>query len=177
MPPLAVTHEDEAGAALVEQWIRQMEQVPEPPPQGLRGEYFSGVSFGRLLLERLDPTVDFDWGFGSPDPLVPVDNFSVRWRGWVTPPATGKWTFSVVSDDGARLWVDGVPLVDKWVVQGATEWSGTIELEKDRRVTIDLEYYDQGGLASARLLWSGPGVEKEAIPPRYLTPAPLRTWR
>ena len=28
-----------------------------------------------------DAAIDFDWGGGSPDPAIHVDNFSIRWTG------------------------------------------------------------------------------------------------
>jgi hypothetical protein len=83
------------------------------PGTGLTGEYFTDLTLTTKKLQRLDPTVNFDWGGASPDPSLPAQ-FSVRWSGQVLPPSTGMYTFSTVSDDGARLWVNGQQLVNDW---------------------------------------------------------------
>ena len=67
--------------------------------EGLIGEYYhggAGDAWDDLVMVRLDPTVDFGWGNGSPEPgVVNVDNFKVRWTGEVEIPATGTWTVQV----------------------------------------------------------------------------------
>ena len=85
---------------------------------GLLAQYFndagSGVYFTALALTRTDPTVDFDWADGAPDPQVQADNFSVRWSGQLMAPVTGSYTFTTTSDDGVRLYVNGQLVIDNW---------------------------------------------------------------
>ena len=38
--------------------------------EGLFGEYFSTISMTNLVLTRVDPQVNFEWGTGSPDPSI-----------------------------------------------------------------------------------------------------------
>src|SRR5947209_6102792 len=60
--------------------------------RGLRGEYFKSRRFrnGERVLERVDPTVQFDFGTSSPDPeKLDVNQFSIRWAGSVLAPETG----------------------------------------------------------------------------------------
>ena len=53
---------------------------PTPVITDWLGEYFSNIDFqGTPVLVRNDPAINFNWGSGSPDPLVPADNFSARW--------------------------------------------------------------------------------------------------
>jgi hypothetical protein len=77
----------------------------------------------------------------------------------------------VLSDDGARLWVDGRPLVDDWTVRGSRERTGTIALEAGRRYDLRLEYFQVVATARVSLLWSSPSQKKEVIPARQLYPA------
>jgi glucose/arabinose dehydrogenase len=132
--------------------------------KGLRGEYHLGTNFGALKMVRIDPTVNFTWGQGSPDTSLPVNGFSVRWTGEVTPGFSETYTFYVTSDDGARLWVNGTLLVDRWVDQGASEYSGSIALTADVPASIVLEYYENGGDAVAQFRWSSPSTPKGIIP-------------
>src|SRR5689334_2786855 len=43
--------------------------------------FYSGTAFNKLLLERQDPQINFDWAWGSPYNGGPSDQFSVRWEG------------------------------------------------------------------------------------------------
>ena len=52
----------------------------------MTGAYYSNHTAadpfsGTPALTRVDPTVNFDWGFGSPDPAISVTNFTIRWTG------------------------------------------------------------------------------------------------
>src|SRR5512133_3357851 len=114
-------------------------------------------------LVRTDAQVNFNWGDASPCPGVPADNFSVRWTGSVHIPRDGKFTFYTVSDDGIRLWVDDQLVIDNWSDHGETENQGQIELWGARPHLIRLDYYESTGAAVAKLLWSGPGLEKQVI--------------
>ena len=72
------------------------------------------------------------------------------------PPVTGTYTFYTLSDDGVRLWVNGALVVNNWTDHAPTENSGTIALTAGQRYDIRMEYYENGGGAVARLLWSAP---------------------
>jgi glucose/arabinose dehydrogenase len=143
---------------------------------GLLGEYFQGEAPTAFeedpVLVRVDPVVNFDWGFGSPDPTLEADFFLTRWRGEVMPPVDGRYTFHVISDDGVRLWVNDQLVIDQWVLQAATTSQGDIELEGGRRYPIRLEYFEAGGHAVARLLWSNEVIRREIIPATQLFPGP-----
>jgi hypothetical protein len=121
-------------------------------------------------VTRVDPNVSFNWGTGSPDPSLGADTFSVRWSGTVTPLFGETYTFYAKTDDGARLWVNGQLLVDRWVNQGATEVSGAIALAAGTGYAVKLEYYDNTGSASAQLSWSSPHQGKQIIPQAQLAP-------
>ena len=137
---------------------------------GLLAEYFDHYDFTNLRLTRVDPTVNFDWGGGSPDPQIGPDQFAVRWRGAVVPRFTETYTFHTISDDGIRLWVDRQLLVDVWSDHGPTEYSGSITLEAGRRYDLRMEMYENGGGAVAQLLWSSPNQPREVIPASQLVP-------
>ena len=122
---------------------------------------------------RFDPTVNFAWGTGSPIAGIAADTFSVRWTGSVLAPATGIFRFYTTTDDGVRLWVNGQSLINRWIDQGPTEWSGSIALEGGKSYNLQLDYYDNVGNAAASLSWWGPGIAaKGIIPQASLSPVP-----
>ncbi len=138
---------------------------------GVRADYYRGMNFENLVLNRTDPRIDFNWGDpGSPDASVGDDNFSVRWTGDVEVAFTETYTFYTNSDDGVRLWVDGQQLVDNWTDHSATENSGTIDLIAGNAYSIVMEYYENTGGAVAELRWSSPSTTKQLIPQAALSP-------
>jgi len=140
--------------------------------EGLIGEYYHGGSdnvWEDLVMVRLDPTVDFSWGNGSPEPgVVNVDNFKVRWTGEVEIPSTGTWTFHTQTDDGVRLWVNDVLVLENWTDHGSTHDAGDISLKGGQRYPIKLEWYENGGGAICQLSWEGPTMPRQIIPSGYL---------
>jgi hypothetical protein len=143
---------------------------PSAGDRGLRAEFFSGREFKERLASRIDQTVDFGWEDGeTPDPAVPSDGFCVRWTGNVKVPKHGRWTFTVSSDDGCRLWIDGKQIVDAWADRAETESPGTTEL-KGGHHEIRLEYFQGGSAKAVHLLWEGPDQPKGVIAAEFLTP-------
>ena len=155
----------------------QASATPSAPPPagngtGLKGQYYNNVDFTLLRITRTDSTVNFNWANGSPGAGVQGDTFSVQWTGEVQAQFTETYTFYTVTDDGVRLWVNGQQLINDWNNHAATENSGTIALVAGQRYTIQMDYYENTGAASAQLLWSSPSQVKQVIPQTQLYPAP-----
>src|SRR5262245_17906116 len=132
---------------------------------GLRGDYYSGIAFEQHRKTRTDSTINFEWASGLPDPSLPSDKFSVRWTGQIQPRYSESYTFYTYTDDGVRLWVDGLLIIDKWVDQPPTEHSSRgIALTADRWYPIMMEYYENTGYAVAKLSWSSRSQPKQFVP-------------
>ncbi|KPK72363.1 MAG: hypothetical protein AMJ79_15755, partial [Phycisphaerae bacterium SM23_30] len=139
--------------------------------EGLIGEYYERDTtnpWQNLLMKRLDATVNFNWGDGSPDPSVPADQFMVRWTGQVEAPATATYIFYTQTDDGVRLWVNNESIIDNWTDHSSTMDQGSIKLTAGQRYEIQLEFYENGGSAVCQLLWSTPTMPRETIQSQYL---------
>ena len=143
---------------------------------GLTGRYYNdpgtGTKFTTLVRTRTDATVNFDWSSGSPVPgVVQANNFSVRWTGQVQAPVSGNYTFSTVSDDGVRLWVNGVLRINNWSDHAPkTNTSAPVALVAGVKYSVVMEYYERGGGAVARLRWAYPGQGTQVIPKSRLFP-------
>ena len=109
-------------------------------------------------------------GAGSPAPAIGVDTFSARWTGQIQPQFSETYTFYTVSDDGVRLWVNGQRVVNNWTNHTVIENSGTIALTAGQRYAIRMEFYENTGNATARLLWSSPSTPKAVVPSARLFP-------
>lgn len=138
---------------------------------GLQAQYFDSKNFNDLKVTRVDSAVDFDFGASTPDPTIAPDTFSIRWTGAVKASATANHTFYTLSDDGVRLWVNGVQVIDNYTIHTATENFGTIGLVAGKVYDIRLEYFEQTGPAIIRLSWSHPGMSKSVVPQAALLPA------
>jgi hypothetical protein len=139
-----------------------------PEGDGLRAEYFDRMDLSGHSIRRIDPEINFNWGENSPDPAVPPDKFSVRWKAKVRPEETGVWTFYTFTDDGVRLWIDGKKIVNEWHDMRPGEHSGTVYLESGRLYEVWMEYFENTYTAQADLRWSGPNSPKAIVPRRNL---------
>jgi glucose/arabinose dehydrogenase len=139
-----------------------------PAGPGLSATYYDNIDFTGSIVRRIDPTVDFEWDWGQPDPGIGPDTFSVRWEGLVQAQFNETYTFYTDSDDGIRLWVNGQLLIDNWTDHPPTEDSGTISLAAGQRYALRLEFYENLAGATARLLWSSPSTPKAVIPTSQL---------
>jgi glucose/arabinose dehydrogenase len=131
--------------------ILDYERVGEvvPADDGYAAEYFANQDLsGVPALTRQDPAVDFDWGAGSPGDGIPADHFSARWTKSVQL-AAGSYAFTSTTDDGVRLFVDGVLVLDKWTLQGPTTYAVTRQLSEGTHQIV-MEYFDNNGGAVAR---------------------------
>jgi hypothetical protein len=119
--------------------------------EGWYGEYFSNRWLsGFPTLVREDAHVDFKWGYSAPASGIPSDGFSVRWTRTVHLEA-GRYRFTTATDDGVRLWVNDHLLIDRWRDQPLRSYTGTIYVAGATDITM--EYYENGGVATARLSW------------------------
>jgi hypothetical protein len=68
-----------------------------------------------------------------------------------------------------RLWVNNQLVIDNWTDHAPTEnASAAITLQAGQLYDIRMEFYERGGGATARLLWSAPSLTKQVIPQSQL---------
>jgi hypothetical protein len=117
-----------------------------------RGAYFPTIDLtGTPTLVRNDAAINFNWGSGSPFPGLPGDGFSARWTQTMNLDE-GLYRFHVTVDDGARLWVDDVLVVDTWGDGGRREETGEYRLSSGFH-TLRVEYYERTGEALIIVWW------------------------
>ena len=158
--------------------------------RGLRAEYFDSRKFSKrsLVLERLDPKIQFSFGEASPAPnKMQPERFSIRWDGSVLPPEAGRYEFIVRTDQAVRVYVNETestePLIDAAVKSGnEQEYRARITLLGSRPVPLRVEFSKgRQGVAKPgqdgpnthafiELLWKPPHGVTEIIPERWLSP-------
>jgi putative heme-binding domain-containing protein len=100
------------------------------------------------------------------------DAFAARFRATLEVPTAGEWRFWLASDDGSRLWLDGVEVIENDGDHGVVEKSGAVELAAGAHA-LELCYFDAGGAEGLSLQWAGPGVPRGEIAPERLAAALL----
>lgn len=162
-----------------DQWVSPVGGLIVGSPgtgSGLTGNYYNLINgtsnfTGPVALTRTDSTIDFNWNGEQPDPAVNGTDFMARWHGSVEPIYSDVYTFSTVTDDGSRLWVDGKLLVNDWMAHAATTNSGSITLTAGQKYDLVFEYYQGTGASSARLAWQSEHQPPQTIPSTQLFPA------
>ena len=141
---------------------------------GWRGEYFTNRDLsGAAALIRTDYSIDFDWGEGVPALSIPADNFSVRWTG-ATSFEAGTYRFTVVVDDGARLFVDNNLVWSEWEDGGERELNVEVGLSAGSHA-LKLEFYDHTRDARVRLSWVKVTATSTPTATSTVTPSPTAT--
>lgn len=152
---------------------------PWTSQRGLTGEYFhSRRRRGERVLSRIDPIVDFQFGTGSPDPAIKPEEFVIQWDGAVLAPDTGEYEFILLTENGAKLWVNDSrkPLIDAAVKSGkdVTDRRESLRLLGGRIYPLRLEVFKskeaKESRASIVLKWKPPHRAEEIIPTRCLLP-------
>lgn len=109
-------------------------------------EYFNNANLsGAPAFVLTENAVTHDWGAGSPSPLIPADNFSVRWTS-VQNLAAGTYQFTIRSDDGLRVYIDGTLYVNAWQLSTGGSSVFTVVLAGGQHIFV-VEYFEAGGLA------------------------------
>ncbi len=161
----------------------RLQTLPLPAAEaGLRGEYYHiapvnaspPMPVGDPITTVINPNLNYNWGGASPIPgTINTDYHAIRWSGFVTPAFSQNYTFFANTDDGVRLWVNGVQLIERWMRQGLTEVNGVIPLTAGVPVPIVMEFFSCDGNSAAELRWQSASVAKSIIPPANLSHTPL----
>jgi uncharacterized protein YgiM (DUF1202 family) len=118
-------------------------------------------------IEALPGGINFNWGTGSPHPTVNVDDFSARFTSTQLFEA-GTYEFVVTSDDGVRVFIDGVLVLDRWFPRVLTTDRFQRTLTAGAH-TIIVEYFEAVDQAAIQFQW----FRLDAVP--FATPTPFGT--
>jgi len=88
--------------------------------------------------------------------------FGLELDGFIDIRKDDVYTFTTSSNDGSRLFIGDVVVVDNDGGHGAIEKSGQIALAKGHH-PIKLRYFQAGGEKALQVFMEGPGMEKRAI--------------
>jgi LysM repeat protein len=121
-----------------------------PPSKGpWRGQYWDNRFLsGNPKFVRNSDLVNFDWGTKGPGGGIGGTNFSARWTRTRHFDA-GRYRFNVITDDGVRVWVDGILIIDEWHDTPPRHYIADRELSAGNH-TLQVDYYQNQGAAKIR---------------------------
>lgn len=136
--------------------------TPDESQNGLKGEYFNNRNLeGTPALTRIDNQLEFDWPW-APGDGVNVDDFSIRWTGFLKSDQALDGWLGLSSDDGIRMYIDDQLVIDNWT-KGATSMVTTPKnIEKGKKYKVRIEMWEGGWGARAHFRWN---LEKVNLQP------------
>lgn len=169
--------------------------TPPGEGRGLKAEYFDSDGMNkkaRKVLEREDPSIDFDFGEGPAAEGGRADQFSIAWEGSLLTTETGWHEFRITTPNGARLFLNTerlegdrnhrddsaarrqTPFIDAWVSSGSEtrEVTARAFLLGGRAYSFRLDYFkylDPRGMI--RLEWKPPRSKWEVLGAPFLSPS------
>ena len=145
---------------------RPSQELSGPAP-GLNYTYFQGEwetlpEFAALTPVQSGNSPTFDLGLQQRP-----EDFAVRYSGYILVPEDGVYTFFVASDDGSRLWIGDILVVDNDGLHGSQTESGRIALAWGLH-PIAVGFFQRTGGVDLEVAFRGPGVEHQVVPPAVL---------
>ncbi len=145
-----------------------------PPRPGVAREYYEGdwtqlPDYDAMNPLSRDTTGNFS--IASPDR---DDHFGYRLRAYVEVTEEGAHTFSLSSDDGSKLYVNGSLLIDNDGTHGEQEKTGEVTLSPGYHLLV-VDYFEGTQNQALEVQWSTPTTSKTSIPDSRLYPAKPQT--
>ena len=132
---------------------------------GVAYEYYEG-SWSKLpSFDELKPVAKGVCRVVSLEPSRRGSNYALRFTGYIEIKKAGSYTFTLGSDDGSRLVIDGETVLDIDGVHGVVTQNKAVELKPGMH-KVNVLYFQGVGGAGLLLLHDGPGVN----------PGPLSLW-
>ncbi len=113
---------------------------------GATAEFYLGKTLsGDKVLEKHYPHVVLENEQLWQDEAIPTTNFSVRFTSYFTPTESGYYSIAGQGDDGYRILINDVKVVDLWRDQGPTVGKKEMFMNGGQEYKFVTEYYQAGG--------------------------------
>ncbi|WP_307300582.1 PA14 domain-containing protein [Flavobacterium sp. SORGH_AS_0622] len=137
----------------------------QPKKNGLKYEYYTGTFKQVLDLELSKPAATgiFEGKISVEKWKTKLERYiGLKFNGYIFVPETGNYTFSTLSDDGSKLFIDDELIVDNDGIHWANEAYGAVKLEKGFH-KINISYFDLTGGTILNCFIQKEGKKKEEI--------------
>ena len=112
---------------------------------GVYAEFFNGKSLtGEKIFSRYYDRLKLEDGDLWNNPGVPKTQFSARFTSYFSPEKSGYYSLAGKGDDGYRILLDDVEVVNLWRNQGPTPGKVEVFLNAKQEYKVVTEYYNDG---------------------------------
>ncbi|MFK7819721.1 MAG: DUF1592 domain-containing protein, partial [Planctomycetaceae bacterium] len=167
--------------SLADLYARHVNVMWPEKARGISAEYFDGARWSRKnrKIERVDQTIDFDFGNDGPGEKINPKDFAIFWRGGLFAETTGRYEIVIRSTCGFICSFGGYDreFINNRVQSGdKTEFRKSVNLIAGRVYPIKIDFYQRKRKteqppAKITLAWVPPKGIEEVIPARNLVPA------
>lgn len=154
---------DDSAICFVDILPAKESENPSDTVGGLDYRYYEGTwSFTPDFnsLTPVDEGADMNFDISE---AANSDGFGFVFEGYLDVPSDGLYTFYTSSNDGSKLYIGSIEVVDNDSVHGMQEASGEILLEQGKH-PIKVTMFDKDGSEGLEVNWEGPGISKQPIP-------------
>lgn len=136
---------------------------PANTVNGLDYKYYEGnwsvlPNFATLTPVKAGTVPNFDISLANR-----TDQMGFSFTGYINVPADGEYTFYTTSDDGSKLYIDAVQVVDNDGLHASQERSGVIGLKAGKHAITGL-FFEQGGGEVFTVSYASATITKQQIP-------------
>jgi alpha-mannosidase len=137
---------------------------------GLSASYFNGINFDTLKISRIDTVVNFETMQATLGININASQYSAIWQGKIEPRYSGNYTFYLSANQGMKLWVNNVLLINKWNNNAFYTGIGLIQLNAWQKYDIRIEYFNTNSTFSGACIlgWSSDNQWAEVVPKSQL---------
>merc|ERR1712150_81712 len=107
-------------------------------------------------------TIDFTKTTGVFGGSERSENVAALYEGFIAFPLDTSTELCIVSDDGSKLYIDGVLSIDNDGLHSDVRRCGTFSLSGDHKITI--EFFEKGGHATMIFEWKLAGSSRTVVP-------------
>lgn len=121
---------------------------------GWYAEFFNNQTLsGFPTYSWTEPWIGHEWGTGAPSPGLESEHFSVRWTRSIQVEDDATFHFCAMADDGVRIKVDNVWVLDEWHANNGIAYCGSQYTLTEGEYQLQVEYYEDGGEALIYVWW------------------------
>ncbi len=142
---------------------------PDKTTNAFTACYYAGMNFESLKATSTVNSINFNWEMGGPSAAMSADFFSARYEGEFNFDAA-EYVFTVIADDGVKLYIDNQLLISQWKDQPPTTYTASKTLTAGPH-SVKMEYYEKTVGAVAKLSWTK-GASSNPVPAQDPAPAP-----
>lgn len=110
-------------------------------------------------LIQVSSTIDYT----DFNPCSQADYFNCHIEGYIVPAYTETYTIYTTANNGVKIWVDDVLIIDEWTNGTTSSFSNTVSLTADTPVSIVIENFENTDVHRLLVEWSSSSQARENI--------------